>query len=144
MYLNQVKNIVIFTNGNLFSRIILDRFTKKHVSKISYVVLIAGDYHGNHGLKALIKYFKTTALRFVFFKIWTLLVIKILKIFNNNIIPDVYGLCIKYDIKYIKVNNINEPGLFEKISVSKPQYLISVSCPQLIKEKWRGTDQLIS
>lgn len=131
------EDIVIFTNGNLFSRIILDDFINKYDRRILKVVIITGDYKGNKGIIALMKYFANTTIAFSVYKLFTLLLIKILRGANSELITSVEQLCAKHQLDYISVHDINDSGcLFSWIRARKPKYLISVSCPQLIRKKW--------
>jgi folate-dependent phosphoribosylglycinamide formyltransferase PurN len=129
-------DIIIFTNGNLFSRIILEDFIKKYHDRISLVVIVSGDYFGNKGLHALFNFFKTTSFIYVLYKIWTLLLIHILRISDKSIRSSVEQLCEDLNVSTYSLYNINNPTLFEQVKSLKPRYLISVSCPQLIKQKW--------
>ncbi len=130
------SDITIFTNGNLFSRIILEEFLKKYTSRIAVVVIISGDYYGKKGLKALFNFSRVTSWVYVFYKIWTILMIKLLRIGNRSSITSVDQLCGHLTIPIIRVADINEEFLFEKIKALNPTYLVSVSCPQLIRKKW--------
>lgn len=130
------SDIVVLTNGNLFSRIILNDFIKKYHDRISLIVIVSGDYHGNKGFRALYNFFKTTSFIYVFYKIWTLLLIYILRISDKSIQSSVYQLCKNLSVSTYFISNINNPGLFEQVKSLQPSYLISVSCPQLIKQKW--------
>ena len=130
------SDITIFTNGNLFSRIILEEFLKNYTSRIAVVVIISGDYYGNKGLKALFNFSRVTSWVYVFYKIWTILMIKLLRIGNRSSITSVDQLCDHLTIPIIRVADINEEFLFEKIKALNPTYLVSVSCPQLIRKKW--------
>lgn len=129
-------DIVIFTNGNLFSRIILGRFMNKYKSRIAIVVIVTGDYYGNRGIRALIEFSRLTSWIYVFYKIWTIMIIKLLEIGDKKSIASVEKLCGSLGIPNFFVSDINEPPLFEKIKELSPQYLVSVSCPQLIRKKW--------
>jgi folate-dependent phosphoribosylglycinamide formyltransferase PurN len=130
------SDIVILTNGNLFSRIILEDFIKKYHDRISLIVIVTGDYFGNKGLRALYNFFKTTSFIYVLYKIWTLLLIHILRISDKSIRSSVEQLCEDLNVSTYSLFNINNPSLFEQVKSLKPRYLISVSCPQLIKQKW--------
>lgn len=130
------SDIVILTNGNLFSRIILNDFIKKYHDRISLVVLVSGDYFGNKAFKALYNFLKTTSWIYVFYKIWTLILIHILRASDKSIESSVDQLCEKQNVPTYLVSNINTPDLFEKVKLLAPEYLISVSCPQLIRQKW--------
>ena len=130
------KNIAVFTNGNLFSRIILEDFLVKYKSRVSIVVIVSGDYYGNKGLKALYKFSKVTSIFYVLYKIWTILLIRVLKTFNEGFITSVDQLCEELLIPTCNVTNINEQKLFDRIRKLTPHYLVSVSCPQLIRKKW--------
>ena len=130
------SNIVIFTNGNLFSRVILDKFLKKYKSRISMVVIVSGDYYGNKGLKALFEFSKLTSWIYVFYKIWTIIMIRLLRLGDKSIITSVDQLCNSLYVPVCFVSDINEKKLFEKIKRLSPEYLVSVSCPQLIRQKW--------
>lgn len=131
------KDIVIFTNGNLFAYVILKDFVEKYKSRISCVVLVSGDYKGNSGLKALYLYFKSVTLSFFLYKLFTLIIIKILKITNPSQTWDVKSLCIKNGINnLITTPNIKDVQLFNSIQQLNAEYLVSVSCPQFISKKW--------
>lgn len=129
-------DIVIFTNGNLFSRIILDKFLTKYQPRISMVVIVTCDYYGNKGLRALFEYSKLTSWLYVFYKIWTLMMIRMLRIGNKTAISSVSQLCNSIDVPYCFSSDINELSLYEHIKKLFPKYLVSVSCPQLIQQKW--------
>ncbi len=129
-------DIIVLTNGNLFSRIILEGLIKKHHDRISLIVIVTGDYFGNKGLRALYNFFKTTSVIYVLYKIWTLLLIHILRISDKSIQSSVEQLCENQNVSTCSISNINNPGVFEQVKSLKPRYLISVSCPQLIKQKW--------
>ena len=133
---NQTSDIIIFTNGNLFSRIILDKFIKKYHFRIAKVVIVTGDYYGNKGIKALYKFSKVTSWIYVIYKIWTILLIKLLPIGNKPIIASVEKFCDSAKVPYLSIGNINENSFFEEIKKLSPEYLVSVSCPQLIRKKW--------
>lgn len=130
------SDIVILTNGNLFSRIILNDFVKKYHDRISLIVIVSGDYFGNKGFRALYNFFKTTSFIYVFYKIWTILLIHILRISDKSILSSVDQLCENLSVSTYSISNINNPGVFEQVRSLQPTYLISVSCPQLIKQKW--------
>jgi folate-dependent phosphoribosylglycinamide formyltransferase PurN len=131
------KDIVIFTNGNLFAQVILNSFIQQYSHRIACVVLVTGDYKGNGGFDALYKYFKSVTFPFFIYKITTLLIIKFLKIYRPKRIWNVKSCCINNGIETIlEVTNIKDESLFEKINSLNATYLISVSCPQFISKKW--------
>lgn len=132
----QKKDIVVFTNGNLFSLVILRHFINLYSQRIVKVVLINGDYKGKKGWVALVNYIKTTSVFYVIYKIWSLFLIIYLKKIHGFCITSVEDLINELDINFIRIPNINDQKLFEDISQLNPNYLISVSCPQLIKKKW--------
>lgn len=131
------KDIVIFTNGNLFAYIILKPLIEYYHQRIAGVVLVSGDYKGNSGLNALVKYFNAVTFPFFVYKIFTLILVKILRIIKPKQCWDVESFCNNYDIKtIISVPNIKSEDLYVKIKNLNATYLISVSCPQFISKKW--------
>lgn len=130
------RDIVIFTNGNIFSRIILDKFLKMHKPKISLVVIVSGDYYGKKGLKAFFSYVKYTSWAYVLYKVLTIAIIKFVRIGNKSIISSVRQLCLKNGIPFRICVDVNDTSLFDQVKNSPPKYIISVSCPQMIRKKW--------
>lgn len=131
------RDIVVFTNGNLFAAIILKKFIKLYNQRISLIVIVSGDYKGNSGFNALFKYYRSVTFPFFIYKIITLLLIKILNIVYPKRIWDVKSMCQPYqDIQLINVNSIKDDGLYELVKGKKSTFLISVSCPQYISNKW--------
>ncbi len=130
------ERVLLITNGNLFARIILDKFLKNYSGCILQVIIVNGDYYGNKGMKAFFNYFvKTTPIYFIY-KAWTLVLIKLLKLTDSDINSSVEGICREKNIQFRTEPNINSESLFADMKNLKPTSIVSVSCPQLIKEKW--------
>lgn len=133
---NNKEDILIFTNGNIFSLIILSNFIKHYRSRIYKIIIVSGDYKGRSGLSAKFTYILTTSVFYVFYKYVSLILIKIFRHIFRFKIANVRDLAQLLNIESVTVSNINDELLFQHVSKSQVDYIISVSCPQLINGKW--------
>lgn len=131
-----IKDTVIFTNGNLFSLIILSDFILENQNRIAKIVIINGDYKGRKGWYAYFNYFKSNSIIYLIYKIFTISLIKFLKIFTCLRVTSVLDIASELKIDWEIVHDVNNEDLFKKIKQLYPKYLLSVSCPQLIQKKW--------
>lgn len=120
----------IFTNGNYFSGIILKKiFAEQSELK---VIIVTGDYFGDSKLKGLLTSLKKNPIRFIMYKAFVFFGISLTKIFRPGNYS-VIDLCKDHKIEYIKVTSINSEQVSKILLKDSPRYLISVSCPQHIK-----------
>ena len=128
-------HFIIFTNGNLFSLLILKDFLRKNRENIVRVVIVTGDYKGKSGIKAIWNYFKSTATAYFLYKIFTVALVFYFRLEKEVEISSVAGFCDRLGIDYKRVSNINDGLFYQDLRHLKADFLVSVSCPQLIKEK---------
>ena len=128
-------NFIIFTNGNLFSLLILKDFLRNNREVIVKVVIVTGDYKGKSGIKAIWDYFKSTATAYFLYKIFTVALVFYFRLEKEVEITSVAGFCDRLGIDYKRVSNINDDLFYQDLRHLKADFLVSVSCPQLIKER---------
>ncbi len=128
-----MSNIIIITNGNYFSMIVLEDIIKKYKEELRGFILVYGDYNGKTGIQSLFNVMKKIAIPYIIFKITCIAYIKILNCIKKDRLYDVEKI-LKYNkIDYIKTSKINLPNIIEYIQSKEPDLLISVSCPQRIR-----------
>lgn len=130
------KNIIIFTNGNIFSLIILSNFLLLFKKRILKIVIVKGDYKGRAELASFLNFISCTSIFYTFYKVFTILLMKFFKLFYNLEITSVQDFSKKLNIDVCFAYDINSCSLYDEIKGLHPQYLLSVSCPQLIKKEW--------
>ncbi len=133
--MNQDARLVILTNGNFFSSIILAAFFEKFHRQIKGVVIVTGDYKGRTGLSSLFSLAKVTAWPYIFYKVITILAVQLASRFARRAIFSVDGLVDHYKIPVQHVNRINTSTALDWIAQLAPDLIVSVSCPQLIGKK---------
>lgn len=133
--MKDADKFIIFTNGNLFSLLILKDFLIKNREDIVKVVIVTGDYKGKSGIKAIWDYFKSTATSYFLYKIFTVALVFYFRLEKEVEISSVAGFCDRLGIDYKRVSNINDDLFYQDLRQLKADFLVSVSCPQLIKEK---------
>lgn len=133
---NYKKDIVIFTNGNIFSLIILSNFLQRYQLRIFKIVIVTGDYKGRSGISAYVNYVITTSVFYVIYKYITLILIRIFKHIFHLKIANVQDLADFLKIDCVTVCSINDDSLLHLVAKSQVSYIVSVSCPQLIRGKW--------
>lgn len=134
--MNSKKDILIFTNGNIFALIILHKFMQTYFDRIYKVVIITGDYKGRSGLYSFCNYISSTSFFYVLYKINTLYLGRLLKLFYNFKITNVIELCDFLGVNFQLSTSVDNDLLFNNARNAGVNYLISVSCPQLIRNKW--------
>ncbi len=131
----QTHSIVIVSNGNYFALKILKKILILYKRQIAGIVIINGDYKGRTGIKAIWELSKVTAIPYLVYKIFSILIFRATELFFPS-------KCFTLE-RYAKLNNIpikishstKSPAVFDWISHLAPDLLISVSCPQLIGRK---------
>lgn len=122
----------VFTNGNYFAAVILNQLLQKHKDSIK-VVLVKGDYYGNSKKKALVTALNKVPLKFIIYKVFIFFGLSLIKIFKPGDYS-VKDLCKKYNIETFECENINTLYVKEILLRNKADYLVSVSCPQIVKK----------
>jgi methionyl-tRNA formyltransferase len=122
----------VFTNGNYFAAIILKKVFKHYHEEIK-VIIINGDYYGNSKKKGLMVAVKKVPLKFILYKIFVFFGISIMKIFKAGDYS-VLDLCKRYNIEVFKCQNVNAAPVKKILEKYQCNYLVSVSCPQIIKK----------
>ncbi len=133
MEINQ--KIVIITNGNFFSNIILSKILNNFSDWIISVIIITGDYKGRSGFRSLFPLLRVTAFPYIVYKIFSMLFFKVFNFFGYFSPLLVKDTLKKQSIKFIESNRVNSPKVLEWIESQKPDLIVSVSCPQLIGKK---------
>jgi folate-dependent phosphoribosylglycinamide formyltransferase PurN len=127
--------IVVITNGNFFSRIILSEFITLHSDWISGILIITGDYKGQTGFKSLFHLSKVTAWPYLFYKVLSILYYKIIKFFGYPSPLFVKDLAINKGILIKESRSVKLQESIDWIKNKEPDLIVSVSCPQLIGKK---------
>lgn len=132
--------IVLLTNDNLFSFIILRGFLAKYRDNIKLVVFSSA-LIGQRGVLASIKWsIDNTGLRHTVFKLMIYGVFKLMRVVCTMLpfIPNKHSsfLWVKTNgLDYVNASDVNSPDIVEKIKSCKPDLIVSVSMNQVVKEK---------
>lgn len=127
-----MARIVIVTNGNYFSRLILDRLFHERGAEVKGVVIVEGDYSGKTGLCSLLAVGRKTCLPYLLYKVILIVTFKLARQIFHRAILDVERLARNHDVPVLHVPRINTPTAIDFIAQQQPDLLISVSCPQKI------------
>jgi folate-dependent phosphoribosylglycinamide formyltransferase PurN len=130
------QNIVILTNGNYFAQVILQKFLEAYRNGIVGILIVTGDYKGRSNINALFELGKVTALPYLLFKVSQKVLFRILNFFIPGRLYDVESLASKHDIPVKKTISINTDSAYDWVKRKQPALLVSVSCPQMIKNKF--------
>lgn len=135
LYRVNEKPIVVITNGNFFARIILHRLIDSVSSKVAAVLIVSGDYKARTGLNALWNISKVTALPYLIYKIFVILIFSFAEKFVSGSDLTVRSLSHKFDLPVLHVADVNSSKALSFIAKFSPDLIVSVSCPQMIKTK---------
>ena len=133
-------NLVLLTNDNYFSFLVLEKFLSERKDDISLVVFSTA-LIGKRGTFESIQWsIDNTGLRHTIFKLMVYGIFRFMKIVCTLLpfIPNKYSsfLWVKRNgIDYIHAANINSVEVVEKIELCKPDLIVSVSMNQIVKEK---------
>ena len=129
------RKIVIITNGNYFAGLILADLFQQRAAAISGVLIVTGDYKGRTGFRALLGIGRVTALPYLSYKFVTILIFQIAQRFfrKSHFLVEKLAASCNIPVKYVVAVNSDEA--FAWVAEQKPDLLVSVSCPQLIKRK---------
>lgn len=130
-----MSKIVIVTNGNYFSNLILNILFDKYKENICGVIIIYGDYYGGTGLKTLWNVGSATVPQYVVYKVLQFIAFKIARLVFRKTKLSVWDLVKVFNIPLILNKNINSHQVVEFIRKLDPDLLVSVSCPQKISEQ---------
>ncbi|MDH7578546.1 MAG: formyltransferase family protein [Bacillota bacterium] len=126
------SRIAIITNGNYFSRLILEDVFNNPEIEICCVIVITGDYKARSGLRALLALSFSTAFPYLIYKVFLYVIFKVAKIFFRwakfGVVDLLEGTSIPLKFA-LDVNSDNVKKILKKVA---PDLLISVSCPQQV------------
>jgi folate-dependent phosphoribosylglycinamide formyltransferase PurN len=129
------QKIVVITNGNYFASLILADIFRQRASDISGVLIVTGDYKGRTGLHALWEVGKTTVLPYLGYKLIIILAFSIAQRFHRQAHFSVEKLATSYTVPVRSVVVVNSDEALAWVAEQKPDLLVSVSCPQMIKRR---------
>lgn len=128
------RRLTIITNGNYYSRVILEGLVEKYHADITSIVIIDGDYRGRVGVKAGVELLKSMALEYFLYKIGVIVFLKVAKIIYKKIVS-VEDFVSNFSIPIIHFNSIKQKEAIEHIVSEQADLIVSVSCPQMIGKK---------
>ena len=132
--------IVLLTNDNLFSFVVLRKFLSKYKGDIKLVVFSSA-LIGKRGSLASIKWsFSNTGFRHSVFKLTVYGMSKLMRIICSVLpfIPNKYSsfLWVKRNgLDYVNASDVNSSEVVKKIDSCKPDLIVSVSMNQVVNEK---------
>lgn len=127
--------IVVITNGNYFARLILDNVFNQERENIVGILVITGDYKGRTGVRALWELGKVTALPYIVYKVFSIVLFRAAKIIFRKALFSVSDLAKLYHLSYEEMVSIKSEEAIEWVVNRRPDLVISVSCPQMIGKK---------
>ena len=130
-----MSKLLVITNGNYFSRLILEKLVKTRQQEIAGIFLIDGDYKGKTGWRSLFFVGLKTCFPFLFAKCLQIAMFRISASIFPKALLNVEKLAKDNNIKLFHFTSISEDNAFEKAEQLKPGLIISVSCPQRIPNR---------
>jgi folate-dependent phosphoribosylglycinamide formyltransferase PurN len=127
-----MESITVITNGNYFSKIILEKVIERYHDSIISVMVINGDYFGRTGLRALWGLSRTTATPYILYKVYSLITLRLFQKRYPELLLSVNSLVNKHSIPVIEFASVKDKQAIEWVSNRKADLIISVSCPQMI------------
>jgi folate-dependent phosphoribosylglycinamide formyltransferase PurN len=133
-------NIVLLTNDNFFSFVVLENFLKLKKNNIKLIVFSSA-LIGKRGILASIVWsLKNTGFRHTAFKLMVYSVSKVMKILCKLLpfIPNHYSSYLwvqKNNLNYVCASNVNDTKTFEQIKMARPDLIVSVSMNQIVKKE---------
>lgn len=127
--------IAIVTNGNYFSRIILEPLLVNYRTNVVGVVLVEGDYNGHTGFRSLWRVGRKTALPYLAYKVILHLAVKAAQQLNPKAWIETKTMVQDLGLPSLQTVKVNSPEVYNWLQEKKPDLLISVSCPQRIRSK---------
>lgn len=129
------NKIVILTNGNYFARLILSGIFQQRAADIVGVLVVTGDYKARSGLRALWEVGKPTAFPYLVYKLISILAFAIAQRLYVRSLFFVEHLAASHSVPIQSVVAVNSEGALAWVAERKPDLLVSVSCPQMVKRK---------
>jgi folate-dependent phosphoribosylglycinamide formyltransferase PurN len=124
--------IVVITNGNFFSRLILDPLFRMPQYDVAGVVIVTGIAAGKTRWQSLSKILKTGGLRHFAYKASTYVVFALSSQVLRRRSFFAHQLAKRLSIDTCFTPYVNEPWISDRIASWRPDILVSVSCPQRI------------
>jgi methionyl-tRNA formyltransferase len=132
---NRRSRIVVITNGNYFSRLLLEGLINEFREDVAIVLIITGDYNGRTGLAALGQLIRVTALPYLIYKVASIAVFSIAQRLRPSVPYVVEALARKNAIPVARFATVQCKGAIESVEAAQPDIIVSVSCPQLVPER---------
>jgi len=127
--------IAIVSNGNYFSRIILEPLLLKYTKSVVGVVFVEGDYRGRVGLQALWETGRKTTLPYLAYKVAQHALFRLAQIANPRAWIELEAVTKALGLPGLRTARVNSPEVYSWLQEFNPDLLISVSCPQRIRAK---------
>ena len=128
-----MARLVVVTNGNYFARLILERLFAERTHHIVGVVVVSGDYAGRSATEAVWHVGRLTDPHYTAYKVAQHFLFRVASKIFPEACFDVMGQVRVKDLEAISVRRVNSPDVEAYIRGTQPDLLISVSCPQRIK-----------
>ncbi len=127
--------IAVLTNGNYFSRIILEPLLLSYTKNIVGVVFVQGDYKGRVGFQALWETGRKTALPYLVYKVSQHVLFRIAQVASPRSWIELEAVTKELGLPRLHTPRVNAPEVYSWLQALNPDLLISVSCPQRIRAK---------
>ena len=124
--------IVVFTNGNYFSRLILERLMVQHSGDISAVILVSADYGNRSGLARVIHLARTTDPHYVGYLLFQIATFAMLQRVFRAATFDVARLAARAGVLIAECRSVTSKPAMDLVRQTRPDLIVSVSCPQRI------------
>ena len=126
--------LVVVTNGNFFARVILTGLFQEEAVEVAGVVIITGIKANQSRIHSLVEIWRQSGLRYFAYKASTYLVFAVAKLMYPQAIFFVPSLARRNSVPVKYTGQVNEASAVSQIREWKPDILVSVSCPQRIRE----------
>lgn len=124
--------IVVVTNGNFFSRVILGPILEDPGYDVAGIVIVTGIAAGKSRRQSLSKILAQGGLRHFGFKASTYLVFALSSQVLRKRAFFVHQLAKRMSLNICFTQHVNEPWVRDRVASWHPEILVSVSCPQRI------------
>ena len=128
--------IAVITNGNFFSRVILDSVLRDSGYEIVGIVVVTGVAAGKSRRESLLRILRTGGLRHFAFKADPL---HAYKRSPSQVLRKrsffVHQLAKREGIEVCFTQYVNTPQIYERLDAWRPEILVSVSCPQQMNNR---------
>jgi folate-dependent phosphoribosylglycinamide formyltransferase PurN len=126
--------LVIVTNGNFFARVILGPLIEKHVGDIAGIVIVTGVKAGKSRIHSLFEIWQQSGGRYFFYKFSTYMVFALAELLFRKRAYFVSSLAARHAIPIMYTAQVKSLSVEKQISEWQSDILISVSCPQRIRQ----------